>query len=117
MRTLLLAAAAIHALLLALPFLTSTLDIMLAAVIATALTLAIGIFVLVRNGPVGTVWVATAAGLTALSGWGSWLVLWTLDPDLTVGTRNVIGVVLPVVAVIVYLVAALLPQTRRAPVP
>ena len=57
-----------------------------------------------------------AAGLTALSGWGSWLVLWALDPSRTDGSINVIGVLLPPVAVIVYLVAALLPQTRRATV-
>lgn len=114
MRTLLLATAALHAALFAVPFLTSTLDIMLAAVIAIGLTLAIGVFVLVRNGPAGTVWVATAAGLIALSGWSSWPVLWALDPSLAVGTRNVIGVLLPAIAVVVYLVAALLPQTRRA---
>jgi len=115
-RTLLLATAALHAALFAVPFLTSTLDIMLAAGVAMVLTLATGVFVLGRNGPVGTVWVATAAGLTALSGWGSWLVLWALDPSRTDGSINVIGVLLPPVAVIVYLVAALLPQTRRATV-
>ena len=74
---------------------------MLAAVIAIGLTLAIGVFVLVRNGPAGTVWVATAAGLIALSGWSSWPVLWALDPSRTDGSINVIGVLLPPVAVIV----------------
>lgn len=114
MRTLLLAAAAIHAALFSIVFLTSTLDVMLAAVIAVTLSLAIGAFALVRNGPVGTTWVATAAGLTSLIGWGSWLVLWALDRGRTGDAVNVIGVLLPPVAVVVFLVAALLPQTRDA---
>ncbi len=114
MRTLLFTAAAVHAALFSIVFLTSTLDVMLAAVIAVFFSLALGAFALVRNGPVGTIWVATAAGLTSLLGWGSWLILWALDQGRTSNTINVIGVLLPPISVIVFLVAALLPQTRDA---
>ncbi|HHU66478.1 MAG: hypothetical protein GX859_11580 [Corynebacterium humireducens] len=114
MRTLLLTAAAIHAVLFSIVFLTSTMDVILAAVIAVPLSLAMGAFALVRNGPVGTMWVGTAAGLTALLGWGSWLILWALDRGRTGAAVNVIGVLLPPIAAVTFLVAALLPQTRRA---
>ncbi|AJE32970.1 hypothetical protein B842_05605 [Corynebacterium humireducens NBRC 106098 = DSM 45392] len=114
MRTLLLAAAALHAALFAITFLTSTLDVIVASVIAVILSLAMGAFALVRNGPVGTIWVATAAGLTALIGWASWLILWALDRGRTGAAVNVIGVLLPPASVVIFLVAALLPQTRDA---
>jgi len=112
-RTLFLTAAAVHAALFALVFLTSSLDVMLASVLGVAFALAFGLFTLIRNGPIAPLWVGTAAGLTALIGWGSWLVLWALDPGRTDDTVNVIGVLFPPLAVVIYLVAALLPATRR----
>lgn len=114
MRTLFLTAAAVHAALFALVFLTSSLDVMLASVLGVAFALAFGLFTLIRNGPIAPLWVGTAAGLTALIGWGSWLVLWALDPSRTATQPvNFIGL-LPPVAVVLFLVAALLPSTRRA---
>lgn len=114
MRTLFLTAAAVHAALFALVFLTSSLDVMLASVLGVAFALAFGLFPLIRNGPIAPLWVGTAAGLTALIGWGSWLVLWALDPSRTATQPvNFIGL-LPPVAVVLFLVAALLPSTRRA---
>jgi len=113
-RTLFLTAAAVHAALFALVFLTSSLDVMLASVLGVAFALAFGLFTLIRNGPIAPLWVGTAAGLTALIGWGSWLVLWELDPSRTATQPvNFIGL-LPPVAVVLFLVAALLPSTRRA---
>jgi len=113
-RTLFLTAAAVHAALFALVFLTSSLDVMLASVLGVAFALAFGLFTLIRNGPIAPLWVGTAAGLTALIGWGSWLVLWALDPSRTATQPvNFIGL-LPPVAVVLFLVAALLPSTRRA---
>lgn len=114
MRTLLFVSAAVHAALFALVFLTSTLDVMLAAVLGVAFALAFGLLALIRNGPIPTMWVATAGGLVALTGWGSWLVYWALDPTRTATQPvNIIGL-LPPVAVVLFLVAALLPSTRRA---
>ncbi|GAB3703714.1 hypothetical protein [Corynebacterium nasicanis] len=112
MRTLLFLAAAFHAALFAVLLLTSRVDVMLLAVLGVLAALAVGGVVLVRNGPIATVWVATAAGLIGLLGWGSWLVLWALDPSRSDGAINIIGVLLPPIAGLVYLVAALLP-TRR----
>lgn len=113
MRTLFLTAAAVHAVLVAGVWLPLPIDVMLLAGIGVAAALSVGIIALIRNGPVAPLWVGTAAGLTALIGWGSWLVLWALDPGRTDDTVNVIGVLFPPLAVVIYLVAALLPATRR----
>ncbi|MDO5511874.1 hypothetical protein [Corynebacterium sp.] len=111
MRTLFLGAAAAHALLVGCQWLP--VDIMILAVAGVIAALVVGGVVLVRNGPIASVWVGTAASLTALIGWGSWLVIWALDPSRSDPAINIIGVLLPPVAVIVYLVAAFLPSTRR----
>ena len=64
MRTLLFVSAAVHAALFALVFLTSTLDVMLAAVLGVAFALAFGLLALIRNGPIPTMWVAgSGAGM------------------------------------------------------
>lgn len=113
MRTLFLTASAVHAVLIAGVWLTPAVDVMLLAGLGVAVAVAIGLIALIRNGPVAPLWVGTAAGLTALIGWGSWLVLWALDPGRTDDTVNVNGVLFPPLAVVIYLVAALLPATRR----
>ena len=113
-RTFFLTAAAVHAVLVAGVWLPLPIDVMLLAGIGVAAALAVGLIALIRNGPVAPLWVGTAAGLTALIGWGSWLVLWALDPSRTATQPvNFIGL-LPPVAVVLFLVAALLPSTRRA---
>ncbi|MDO5670019.1 MAG: hypothetical protein Q4G50_08455 [Corynebacterium sp.] len=114
MRNLFLIAAAIHAVLFALAWLAASIDIMILAGIGVVAALAVGLTALIRNGPIAPLWVGTAAGLTALIGWGSWLVLWALDPSRTNAALNILGVLLPPIAVLVYLVAALLPAARRA---
>lgn len=112
MRALALSAAAAHALLLALFFL-GFVDVVVLATSAVIFTVVLGLVILIRNGPESFVWTATAAGLTALAGWGSWLVLLALDPGSTDPSINVIGVLLTPIAVLAFLVAAFLPATRR----
>ena len=113
MRPLFLAAAAAHAVLVAILF-TATVDVMLLSGIGIVVTLVTGVVGLVRKGIGAGMWAgAVAAGLVALLGWGSWLLVWATDPDRNDPVINVWGILLPGLAVVVYLVAAALPSTRR----
>ena len=113
MRTLFLIAAAIHALLVAI-MLALHVDIMILSAIGLLATLIIGGLAMVRRGRGAGMWAGLVAGVIALAGWGSWLVLWAIDTGRGGAVINIWGILLPALAVIVYLVAALLPSTRRA---
>lgn len=113
MRTLLLAAAGIHAVLIALMLRNGPVDVMVLAGIGVVATLVTGVMILTRDGAIGTVWVGTVAGLAALAGLGSWLLLWFLDPERTGAVINITGILAPGLAVLLYLLAALLPGRRR----
>ena len=116
MRTLFLIAAAIHALLVAI-MLALHVDIMILSAIGLLATLIIGGLAMVRRGRGAGMWAGLVAGVIALAGWGSWLVLWTIDTGRGGAVINIWGTLLPGLAVLVYLVAAVLPSsagTRRA---
>lgn len=110
MRTLFLIAAAIHALLVAGVMLTENIDIMVLSAIGILATLIIGGIAMVRRGRGAGMWVGGVAGLIALIGWGSWPVLWAIDTGRGGAVINIWGVLLPGLAVLVYLVAAVLPS-------
>ncbi|MBP2333229.1 MULTISPECIES: hypothetical protein [Corynebacterium] len=112
MRSLFLAAAAAHAVLVAVLF-TASVDVMLLSGIGIVATLVTGVVGLVRKGIGAGMWAGAVAGLIALLGWGSWLLVWATDPDRNDPVINVWGILLPGLAVIIYLVAAALPSTRR----
>lgn len=112
MRSLFLAAAAVHAVLVAVLF-TASVDVMLLSGVGIVATLVTGVVGLVRKGIGAGMWAGAVAGLIALLGWGSWLLAWAMDPDRNDPVINIWGILLPGLAVIVYLVAAALPSTRR----
>lgn len=113
MRALFLIAAAVHAALVAVIMLTLHVDIMVLSAVAILATLAIGAVAFARGGRGAGMWAGLAAGLIALAGWGSWFVLWAMNPDRSDPVINIWGILLPGLAVLVYLVAAALPSTRR----
>ncbi|MFD5868135.1 hypothetical protein ACFWGD_05900 [Corynebacterium sp. NPDC060344] len=116
MRSLFLVAAAIHTLLVAAVMLTLNVDIMVLSAIALLATLIIGGVAFARRGRGAGMWAGALAGLIAIAGWGSWLVLWAMDPGRGGAAINIWGILLPGLAVLVYLVAAALPSsagTRR----
>ena len=116
MRTLFLIAAAIHALLVAI-MLALHIDIMILSAIGLLATLIIGGLAMVRRGRGAGMWAGALAGLIAIAGWGSWPVLLTIDSGRGGAVINIWGILLPGLAVLVYLVAAVLPSsagTRRA---
>lgn len=110
MRLLFFAAAAAHAVLVAILF-TASVDVMLLSGIGVVVTLVTGVVGLVRKGIGAGMWAGAVAGLVALLGWGSWLLVWATDPDRNDPVINVWGILLPGLAVIVYLVAAVLPSS------
>ena len=110
MRTLFLIAAAIHALLVAI-MLALHVDIMILSAIGLLATLIIGGLAMVRRGRGAGMWAGLVAGDIALAGWGSWLVLWTIDTGRGGAVINIWGILLPGLAVLVYLVAAVLPSS------
>ncbi len=112
MRSLFLAAAAAHAVLVAILF-TASVDVMLLSGIGILATLVTGVVGLVRKGVGAGMWAGAVAGIVALLGWGSWLFIWATDPDRNDPVINVAGILLPGLAVVVYLVAGVLPSTRR----
>ena len=114
MRSLFLAAAAVHAVLVAAIMLALRIDIMILSAIGILATLVIGGVAFARGGRGAGMWAGLVAGVIALVGWGSWLVLWAIDTGRGGAVINIWGILLPALAVIVYLVAALLPATRRA---
>ena len=114
MRSLFLAAAAVHAVLVAAIMLALRIDIMILSAIGILATLAIGGVAFARGGRGAGMWAGLVAGVIALVGWGSWLVLWAIDTGRGGAVINIWGILLPALAVVVYLVAALLPATRRA---
>ena len=114
MRSLFLAAAAVHAVLVAAIMLALRIDIMILSAIGILATLVIGGVAFARGGRGAGMWAGLVAGVIALAGWGSWLVLWAIDTGRGGAVINIWGILLPALAVIVYLVAALLPATRRA---
>ena len=114
MRSLFLAAAAVHAVLVAAIMLALRIDIMILSAIGILATLAIGGVAFACGGRGAGMWAGLVAGVIALVGWGSWLVLWAMDTGRGGAVINIGGILLPALAVIVYLVAALLPSTRRA---
>lgn len=111
MRTLFLIAAAIHALLVAAVMLTLSVDIIALSAIGILATLIIGGIAMVRRGRGAGMWAGLVAGVIALAGWGSWLVLWTIDTGRGGAVINIWGILLPGLAVLVYLVAAVLPSS------
>lgn len=110
MRTLFLVAAAIHALLVAI-MLALHVDIMILTAIGLLATLIIGGLAMVRRGRGAGMWVGGVAGLIALIGWGSWPVLLTIESGRGGAVINIWGILLPGLAVLVYLVAAVLPSS------
>ena len=74
-------------------------------------TLAIGGVAFARGGRGAGMWAGLVAGVIALAGWGSWLVLWTIDTGRGGAVINIWGILLPGLAVLVYLVAAVLPSS------
>lgn len=111
MRWLFLAAAAVHAALLAVIMLTLRIDIMILSAIGILATLAIGGVAFARGGRGAGMWAGLVAGVIALAGWGSWLVLWAIDTGRGGAVINIWGILLPGLAVLVYLVAAVLPSS------
>ena len=110
MRTLFLIAAAIHALLVAI-MLALHVDIMILSAIGILATLAIGGVAFARGGRGAGMWAGLVAGVIALAGWGSWPVLLTIDSGRGGAVINIWGILLPGFAVLVYLVAAVLPSS------
>ena len=112
LRMLFLASAAIHSVLTAAIMLPISLLVLAGAGLNAAVI--IGGIVLARGGGGRARWVGTAAGIIAVLGWGSWPVIWFADSGAGGAPINIWGILLPGLAAIVYLVAALLPSARGA---
>lgn len=114
MRRLLITAAALTALVYVLTYFSQFIDLMVAAVLGVALTLILGVLIVARRTGMVALILGIVASLTALIGWGSNLVLWMTDPDRTGQVVNTIGMVLPPVAILLFLLAAVVAGPGRA---
>lgn len=110
-------AAAIHLALTVCLMAALEINVLILAAIGMIATLIIGGLAFYRRGSGPGMWAGAVAGLVALVGWGSWLMVWAEDPEGNQPVINIAGVLLPALAVVVYLLAGLLPSTRRPRTP